>query len=248
MLLLVLRFLEKELGRTRMSSCRGSTTDLGELFRLDAKAEGEDVAVGGWFSRGVTRTWDAPWFATKLNRRNAPWAFSRGEAFRTIASLELLGALLGLMVLGPEPNYDKEFLVTSLIACDTDNRSNSFLLDRMITTKYPLGVVLMELAAQSQLRGVSLRARWIPRLQNEEADALSNYDFSQFDPAKRIEVDLETMDFKLLHDLFSAGDDYIAELEKIRKAEQMRASAALALPATKVRKVAGKRLRDTNPW
>ena len=42
MLLLVLRFLEKELGRTRMSACRGSTTDLGELFRLDAKAEGED--------------------------------------------------------------------------------------------------------------------------------------------------------------------------------------------------------------
>ena len=231
-----------------MSSCRGSTTDLGELFRLDAKAEGEDVAVGGWLSRGVSRTWDAPWFAVKLNRRNAPWAFSRGEAFRTIASLELLGALIGLMVLGPKPIYDKEFIATLLLTCGTDNRSNSFLLDRMITTKYPLGVVLMELAAQSQVRGVSLRARWIPRLQNEEADALTNSDFSAFDPAKRLEVDLATLDFRLLHELFAAGDSYIADLEKIKKSEQARASVSHTRPAPKKRKLAGQKLRDTNPW
>ena len=85
-------------------------------------------------------------------------------------------------------------------------------------------------------------------MQNEEADALSNFDFSAFDQAKRINVDLETLDFKLLHDLFSAGDEYIADLEKIRKAEQVRALASQALPATKKRKVAGTRLRDTNPW
>ena len=53
MLLLILKFLYDELGRSGMSSCRGSTTDLGELFRLDAKAEGEDAAIGGWLSRGV---------------------------------------------------------------------------------------------------------------------------------------------------------------------------------------------------
>jgi hypothetical protein len=34
-----------------------------------------------------------------LDRRNAPWAFAKGESFRTIAALELLGALVGLMVL-----------------------------------------------------------------------------------------------------------------------------------------------------
>ena len=247
MLLLILKFLFDELGRSRMSSCRGSTTDLGELFRLDAKAEGEDVAIGGWLSRGVSRTRDAPWFAVRLNRRNAPWAFSRGEAFRTIASLELLGALVGLMVLGPKPELKKELIGTLLMTCGTDNRSNSYLLDRMITTKYPLGVVLMELAAQSHLRGIALRAKWLPRLQNEEADALSNFDFSSFDAGKRIEVDLDTMNFCLLNDLFAAGDEYIAELEQIKAAEVVRAKASHAPPASKRRRK-GLSLKDTDPW
>ena len=50
MLLLVMTFLENELGRSRMSLCGGTLTDLGELFRLDLKADGEDVVIGGWLS------------------------------------------------------------------------------------------------------------------------------------------------------------------------------------------------------
>ena len=52
--------------------------------------------------RGFKTTREAAWFAVKLDRRNAPWSLARGEAFRTIASLELLGALVGVMVLMPE--------------------------------------------------------------------------------------------------------------------------------------------------
>ena len=46
---------------------------------------------------------------------------------------------MGLMVLGPKSELKKELIGTLLMTCGTDNRSNSFLLDRMITTKYPLG-------------------------------------------------------------------------------------------------------------
>ena len=113
-----------------MWPCRGATFDSGEHFRLDAKAEGEEVAIGGWRSRDVARTREAPWFAVRLNRRNAPWVFGKGEAFRTIAALELLGALVGLMVFGPEPRKVAETVDTLVLTCDTDNRSNSFLLDR----------------------------------------------------------------------------------------------------------------------
>ena len=130
-----------------MSPCRGATGDSGESFRLDAGAAGKEVTIGGWRSRGVDRTRDALWFAVKLNRRNAPLAFARGEAFRTIAALELLGALAGLMVLGPEPGRAANSIDTLVPTCGTDNRSNSFLLDRMITAKFPLAVVLMEVAA-----------------------------------------------------------------------------------------------------
>ena len=36
---------------------------------------------------------------------------------------------------------------------------------------------MMELACQLGLRRACMHARWIPRLQNEEADALTNGDF-----------------------------------------------------------------------
>ena len=38
----------------------------------------------------------------KLDRLTAPWVFARGEPFRAIASLELIGTLLGLMLLVDE--------------------------------------------------------------------------------------------------------------------------------------------------
>ena len=40
-------------------------------------------------------------------------------------------------------------------------------------------------------RAATLRADWIPRLQNEVADALTNWDFRHFDEQRRIHVDLE---------------------------------------------------------
>ena len=141
-----------------MTKCATRALDAGEFVRLDAKAGGEEVAIGGWRTKEGTRTRDAPWFAVRLKRRNAPWAFARGEAFMTVASLELLGALVGLMVLCPSyPTGDA--IGTATLSCGTDNQGNSFLLDKCLTTKYPLGVVLMEIACQATLKGAVLRAR-----------------------------------------------------------------------------------------
>ena len=131
MVLLILKFIGDELRRCRMSECPRRTKDLGEVFRLDAKAEGEEVAIGGWRCLGASRTEDADWFAVRLNRRNAPWAFSRGEAFRTIASLELLGALVGLMVLVPTELLQGDVVGTATFTCGTDNQGNSYLLDKI---------------------------------------------------------------------------------------------------------------------
>ena len=148
----------------------------------------------------------------KLNRVNAPWAFSRGEAFRTIASLELLGVLVGVMVLMPEVGGSSETLGSVLLTCGTDNQGNRYLMDKLLTTKYPLGVVLMELSTQLGRRGATLRADWIPRLQNEEADALTYSDFRHFDAAKRIAVDLSDLKFHVLNHVFDNGDNYLKEL------------------------------------
>ena len=73
----------------------------------------------------------------------------------------------------PEEPKGESSAVLSL-SCGTDNQGNAHLLDRMLTTKYCLGVVLMELAHQMRVRRLVLRAKWLPRLENEEADALTN--------------------------------------------------------------------------
>ena len=219
---------------------------------MDAKAAGDEVAVGGWVSRGGQRCRDARWFAVRLNRQNAPWAFARGEPFRVIASLELLGVLVGLMVLTPEDEFVRGAQSTGLVtlSCLTDNQGNSYLLDKLMTTKYPLGVILIELAWQCARRRVALRAEWVPRLQNEEADALTNGVYDAFDESKRVDVNLDTLQFGVLRDLLATGESYFAALEEARD----RAREARAAPAPSGRRgggqARGKRttLRERDPW
>ena len=247
MILLIITFLAGEVRRRRMARSAAKRKDMGELFRLDAKAEGEEVAIGGWRITGDGKTKAAPWFAVRLNRRNAPWAFARGEAFRTIASLELLGILVSVMVLFPDEEMKAESLGSVSLTCGTDNQGNAYLLDKMLTTKYPLGVVLMELAVQIGLRNAVLRANWIPRLQNEEADALTNSDFRHFDQARRIEVDLAKLEFRILNQLFAVGDNYIEELAKVKDQEKRRKETS-STGARQPRRKKSDTLRERDPW
>ena len=173
----LMTFLANEFrGGGRVEPVRPITADLGMAFRADAKAEGQLVRLGGWECIEGTQPARARWFAVELNRQNAPWAFARGEPVRVVASLELLGVLLGLMVLAPEKDFPTDADSTGLITlgCLTDNQGNSFLLDKLMTTSYPLGLVLIELAWQCSRRRIALRAEWVPRLQNEEANDLTN--------------------------------------------------------------------------
>ena len=237
-----------------MSPCREIALDQGELFRIDAKAEGDCVAIGGWLTAGGRRAIDAPWFALELTRTTAPWAFHRGEPFRTIASLELLAALVGVMVLLPEEDWRRPAESTGYVTlgCGTDNRGNTYLLDGLLTTKFPLGVVLMELSHQLRKRRAVLRAAWLPRLQNEEADALRNGDFRHFTGAHRAAVTLADLRFGVLNELMKEGTAYHDEVSELRlkeKAARERARGAEAVGVrTKKRKRAGEALRDRDPW
>ena len=207
---------------------------------MDAKAEGEKVVIGGWHVRGEASTWEAEWFSVTLTRATAPWAFARGEPFRTIASLELLRTLVSLVVLVPEADRRGDASALITMSCSTDNQGNSFLLDRLLTTKYPLGVILMQLAHEMRRRRLLLRARWLPRLQNQEADDLTNYEYHHFDPKKRIPVDLGNLGFELMDSLFAAGDEYMADLDKIR--------ATIKLRAADKESRRRKPLRESDPW
>ena len=245
---MILEFLAEQLRGGRVAACREVAKDVGEVFRLDAKAAGNEVAIGGWLSRGGAATRDARWFAVSLNRTNAPWAFARGEPFRVVASLELLAALIGVMVLCPEDEWRREPESTGLftIGCATDNQGNSFLLDRLMTTKYPLGLILIELSCQLAARRMALRADWVPRLQNEEADALTNSDFRHFSPAQRVGVDLAKVEFLVLDRLLASGEEYFEQVEAAKEREKLR---KLDAPSAATKRPRGDLpLRERDPW
>ena len=246
MLLILMEFMRDQLADSRMIGCREPALDRGELFRLDAKAEGDEVCVGGWLCAGGLSTRQAPWFSVRLNKANAPWAYARGEPFRTIASLELLGALLGVMLLLPLGDFGRQAGTTGLITvgCATDNQGNSYLVDRLMTTKYPLGIILVELCHQLALRHAALRARWVPRDQNEEADSLTNSDFRHFSADKRIAVELEDLPFGVLHGLLAKGEAYVAELAAARANGKQAGGPA----EKRQKKIQGLGLRETQPW
>ena len=59
-----------------------------------------------------------------------------------------------------------------------------------MTSKFPSLVILTEFAAQLKSRHAELDLAWVPRDQNEEADALTNGDYSAFNPSLRIDIDV----------------------------------------------------------
>ena len=118
-------------------------------------------------------------------------------------------------------------------------------MDKLLTTKYPLGVILMEVACQASRRRASLRARWIPRLENEEADALTNGDFHHFRTESRIPVELEKLDFMVLNEFFAEGEDYVRELEGLRGAERQAQRQGGGRAAKRAK---GDRLAQRDPW
>ena len=55
----------------------------------------------------------------------------------------------------------------------------------------------------------SLRAYRIPRLEYQEADDLSNFVFSVFEPRYRLVLNLEDLKFDATQDLFAEGVDFL---------------------------------------
>ena len=233
----LLKFLANQLGGSgRMVEVKLRGIDLGEAFRADAKAMGSTVRVGGWECINGKRPKEARWFSLELSRSSAPWAFARGEPFRTIAALELLGTLLCVVLFSPEwPTSAKG---TVRLAGSTDNLGNCWVVSKLMCTKFPLVCILGELAVQLRDRNLALGLEWVPRLQNEEADGLTNEDFSIFTAERRMNVELDHVRFKVLPDLFKVGEDLHHDIV-LRRASRVRQAAK------GLKKV---RLRESDPW
>ena len=93
-----------------------------------------------------------------------------------------------------------------------------------------------------------LCAHWLPRLENEEADALTNFEFRHFDPALRVEVQLKDLKFAVLDDLFKEGEAYIAELEKVKGQKKVARAAGGLDTGKRLKVLAGNILKDRDRW
>ena len=98
LVVLLLNFLKhslKEVGRrTSVGQFHEAET---ELFRTDARAEGDEIFIGGWALDSSDRT-KCRWFSERIDHRSGRWLYLAGESCRAIASLELLATLAGVVL------------------------------------------------------------------------------------------------------------------------------------------------------
>ena len=206
-----------------MYPCARPLGNPGEAFRVDAKAEGMTVQVGGWLpardKEGRIDKARSLWYSAVVTEKNSPRAFDRaGEPFRQIAALEALALLVGFMVFVPLASATTAGRAMAELPAWTDNRGNSFALSRLATTKFPLVCLAMELALQMRARGTRLAVQWAPRDLNEEADALTNLKFEGFTPDLRIPVGLAEVEYQGLRDFLKVGKGFYAEVSTARAA------------------------------
>ena len=217
-------------------------TNAGEWFRSDAKAEDGKAFVGGWECANGTRPAEARWFAVEIKKEWAPWAFAKmNDPKRTIASLELLGTLLCLKIFGREAM--KGHLGTIGMTGSTDNQGNSYAAQKLLSTKWPLTVVLLELVEEMRSLDVELYLQWIPRDENSEADALTNGDYSAFAAEKRIQVDLEKIRWWVLPEMMATSQQLY---EDIQKGKEKSKKVRLVSFVQRLKRM--KKKKEADPW
>lgn len=175
--------------------------------------------------------------------REVPWAYLKGEPFRSIATLELVGVLLAVMLFSKGEKWSV-CRGAAVLPGLTDNQAITHVLRKFGSSSFPLSVVVMELACQLDEANLELDLRWVPRLQNEEADALTNELFDGFSPENRIEVDFNKLPFVLLWELM----DLAGELdEEVKMAKTSREAKGDRPDSTKKAKKKGE-MKWKDPW
>ena len=146
--------------------------------RVDAQASDDRTSVGGWLPAAGPDGRPDPaysyWFSEEVTEQDFPWVSRKdGKAASVIATLEALAMLLAVRALFPGAQGNKRTTLT-VVTSYTDNRCNGSLLNKLMSSKYPLSALLMEFSEQLRHSGVRPDVRWTPREANCEAGRLAN--------------------------------------------------------------------------
>ena len=80
----------------------------------------------------------------------------------------------------------------------TDNRGNGSALNKLMSTRYPVNALLMELACYCKHTGTKAIVEWAPRSANRQADDLANERTSSFDPSLEVKIDPAAIEWRIL--------------------------------------------------
>ena len=221
MVLLVLDWIARELETGRLTtSHKVRPRSQGELFRTDTKAETDYVVLGGWKSEGGKRAEEAEWFSIRLTKEEVPWLFEKGHGSRTIAASELMATLVATHLFIPDYSDGQErtaSFVASAVEGITDNKGNSYVVKKLLSTKLPLGAVVMQLASVLARKAVWLDLHWKPREENVLADDLTNEDFSKFSPELRRNVSWAEIPTDIMNRVNELATEFARELESRKR-------------------------------
>ena len=162
----------------------------------DASATDDEVSVEGWLgphcapdSPQVSQ-WDVHWFYVPLSQRSCPWAFTGTTPQSRVPALELLGTLFLLMASLPRVSGHR-FCIG--LRQSTDNLGNGYILSKLFTSSQPGASVLMAISKKCLENSCMPFVQWKPRDLNKWADEASKGLLANFDPQKRIQIDMETL-------------------------------------------------------
>ena len=237
---LVIKWIAKLVLEKPMVTMRAIRTSAGEVFRADAKAEGDTIVVGGWEVIGGELSRESRWFSVHLDQTTAPWAYWKGKPFKSIAALELFASLLCIIAF--QDRIQGSSVGTVTVRGITDNQGNQSIVKRCMTTRFPGCIVRMELVSWLEALGADLDLAWQRRDSNQEADDLTNDEFDKFNPATRIRLDLNAVPWKVMPWIAGASQDMYLALAKEKLEREKGPHASLKRTRVKTN------LRVSEPW
>jgi hypothetical protein len=191
---LILMMIEKEMAKgTAMAPLREVDPQTQVIFRADAMASHTRVGIGGYEEMIGRPAAESPWYAEEILPEDAPWLFEEGRenTFRRIAALEMLATIACVRLFGDHQRHNGKLVK---LVGETDNKGNSHVVAKLLSTKFPLCIAVMQLSYDLGSRGADLDLSWIPREDNTLADALSNGVTSAMDPSKRRRFNLRELE------------------------------------------------------
>jgi hypothetical protein len=93
-----------------------------------------------------------------------------------------------------------------------------------------------------------LHLDWVPRDQNQEADALTNHDFSQFSESNRVPVDVANVDWIVMPELMKTGMAFYEELQAIKEGKKRVTLVPAAQTVKAKKRKVTDRLKFRDPW